>query len=109
MDGLDYQSMLVQWNIPPSGPQYWDIGEFQARLVDSLKQFGEQSNRHKLRAMEFSALESFTKEHPNEDEHDSLGYLACCTRDIGGGNRPNGPAYIWGSGDGLRAPDGWQV
>lgn len=112
VDGLDYQANLVQWNIPPSGG-YWDIGELQARLVDTLKQFGEQGNRHKIRAMEFSALESFTKEHPNDGEHDSLGYLASCTRDIGGGSRPNGPAYVWGSGDGYwggcTLPDGTPI
>jgi hypothetical protein len=102
----------VLWNTPPP-PDYWDIGEFQARLVDTLKQFGEQGNRHKLRALEFSAYESFTHAHPDEVEHDSLGYFASCTHDIGGGSRPNGPAYVWGSGDGYwggrTLPDGTPI
>jgi hypothetical protein len=108
-DGLDYQAMLVPFNVRPRPPHEWDIGEFQARLVNTLEQFGRQGNRHKLRAMEFSALLSFTQPHPNEDEHDALGFLAACTRDIGGGPRPNGRAVVWGSGDGWRGRDGGQL
>jgi len=103
VDGIDYQAVPVTFNepIPPDGSR-WDIGEFQSRLVDTLKQFGEQGNRHKIRACEFSAILSFVGDYPDEDQHDALGFLACCTRASKG-------AVVWGSGDGVRMPDGTAI
>jgi hypothetical protein len=94
VDGLDYQAVPILFNTPVDHNSYWDIGDFQARLVDTLHQFEAQGNRHIMRACEFAAMPSFTQDHPNELEHDSIGFLACCTRS------PKNTAYIWGSGDG---------
>jgi hypothetical protein len=41
VDGINYQ-----------GDPAWDIGEYQARIVDTLSQFGRQGNAHKLRSFE---------------------------------------------------------
>lgn len=86
VDGLDYQA-------DPG----WDIGQLQARLVDTLNQFAQQGNVHKLRAKELRASVAFTQDRPNEDEDDAFGYLACCT---------NASAPVWGYGNGGRALNG---
>jgi hypothetical protein len=86
IDGLDYQTK----------PE-WSIEETQARLVDTLKQFANQGNRHKLRFFEDQATLQFTRDHPDEDDAALRGYLACCTA---------GPARVWGYGNGARMPDG---
>ena len=86
VDGLQYQA-------DPS----WDIGQIQSRLVDMLTQFAKQGNQHKLRAFELTALTQFTHDHPDEDEANALGYLACCTA---------GPARVYGFGNGARNVDG---
>jgi len=110
VDGLDYQGMLTVFTGPPQPPHQWDIGELQARMVDTLRQFREQGNRHKLRAMEYSALLSFTNLEPTDDQHDALGYLAACTRDQ---TSSSTHAYVWGSGDGYwggrTLPDGTPI
>jgi hypothetical protein len=91
VDGIDYQTS-----------QYWDIGEMQSHLVDTLNQFAAQGHRHKLRAFELIAMSQFSGEpfgspHPDEDDGDMLGYLCCCTK---------GPAVVWGYGNGARHVDG---
>lgn len=94
VDYLNYQAELVSFS--PTPPSPWDIGEFQARMVDIMKFFGQSGNQWKIRATEFSALLSFSGDHPNEDEHNSLGYLASCTV------CPDFPGtHVWGSGDGM--------
>jgi hypothetical protein len=97
-NGIDYQGMLTYFAQQPTDPQHWDIGELQARIVDTLRQFREQGNRHRIRGMEWSALESFTREHPTPEEHDSLGWCVMCTRDQ---TNSATPAHVWGSGDGI--------
>ena len=86
VDGLQYQ-----------GDPSWDIGQLQAKIVDTLIQFAHQGNQHKLRAFELTALTQFTHDHPTEEEACLTGYLACCTR---------GPATVWGFGNGARRPSG---
>jgi hypothetical protein len=86
VDGLQYQA-------EPG----WDIGEIQARLVDTLKQFAQQGDQHKVRAFELTALLQFTHDRPTEDEANALGYLACCTA---------GPTTVWGYGNGARRLNG---
>ena len=85
VDGLDYQ-----------GDPAWDIGQLQSRMVDILRLFAQTG--HKLRAFEpGTPTLMFDGDHPNEDEADAIGYLACCTK---------GASYVWGAGAGLRLPDG---
>lgn len=91
VDGLQYQA--------DSG---WAVPMLQARLVDTLAQFGQQGNQHKLRAFELTASEQFTQDHPTEDEANLIGYLACCTVD----NVRHTDARIWGFGNGARDLDG---
>lgn len=91
VDGLLYQTI-------PS----WSIGDVQARLVDTLIQFANQGLGHKLRLGEDQAAYQFDgnpigAEHPNEDDGDLRGYLACCTA---------GPARVWGYAGGGRRRDG---
>src|SRR5262249_15661661 len=91
VDGLDYQS----------DPR-WDVAMLQARIVDSLWQFGTQGNRHKFRLFEDSASLMFDNDHPNEDDANLRGYLGCCTID----NVRQTDAKVWGFGNGARLPDG---
>jgi len=86
VDGLLYQAVAT-----------WTIGELQARIVDTLTQFGRQGQRHKMRLFERGASLSFAHDHPTEDEENLMGFLACCTR---------GAAPLWGFGNGARMPDG---
>jgi hypothetical protein len=94
VDGINYQS-------DPA----WDIGDLQARIVDTLWQFGIQGNRHKFRAFELDASRMFMNEHPNEDEANRTGFLACCTVD----NVKKTDAKVWGFGNGGRRPDGTRL
>lgn len=91
IDGLNYQ-----------GDPAWSIQELQARMVDTLWQFGTQRWGHKLRAFELVAETQFTHDHPDEDEGNQIGYLACCTVD----NVKHTDAKLWGFGNGARRPDG---
>lgn len=99
VDGILYQS-------DPA----WTADELQARIVDTLHQFGEQGNRHKFRQFETLAIEQFTgnppgSEHPNEDDGDRLDYLAACTTDV----VSHTEAKVWGAGNGIRKPDGTPI
>ena len=85
VDGLDYQT-------DPS----WDVPTMQARLVDTLSQFGEEGNIHKLRLFEDQASLQFTHDHPNEYDGALRGYLGCCTID----NVKHTDAKVWGYGNG---------
>ena len=95
VDGIDYQ-----------GQAEWDIPELQARLVDTLWQFGvdEQAGKplHKMRMDEDVAIMMFSHEHPNEDEANQRGLAACCTTD----NVRHTNAKIWGAGNGVRLVSG---
>lgn len=89
VDGLQYQS-------DPG----WDIGELQARLVDTLIQFARQGNHHKLRLFETTASTQFTHDKPTEAEANLYNYLGLSTK---------GPAPLWGSGNGVRLPSGASI
>jgi hypothetical protein len=91
VDGLQYQTQPT-----------WTIQETQARLVDTLSQFGQQGNRHKLRFFEDQATLEFKHDHPDENDASLRGYLACCTID----NVAHTDSKIWGYGNGGRRPDG---
>lgn len=89
IDGLQYQSNPA-----------WDVGELQSRLVDTLIQFANQGNVHKLRLFETTASSTFSGDHPNEGEADLYNLLGICTV---------GPARVWGFGNGARWFDGTPV
>lgn len=91
IDGLMYQTVPI-----------WTPGEMQARLVDTLHQFGTQGNRHKLRMYEDQAALMFDGDRPDEGDANLRGYLACCTID----NVKHTDAKVWGYGNGARMPDG---
>lgn len=91
VDGLNYQT-------DPT----WDIPMLQARIVDSLSQFGRQGNVHKFRMDEDSASLMFDGDTPTEDDANLRGYCACCTTD----NVAGSDARVWGYGNGGRRPDG---
>jgi hypothetical protein len=91
VDGLDYQ-----------GDSAWSQNEWQARIVDTLSQFGSQGNQHKFRAFERLGTLMFDNPTPDEDDANLDGYLACCTID----DVKHTDAKVWGSGEGLRALDG---
>lgn len=91
VDGIDYQ-----------GQAEWKIDEMQARIVDSLWQFGEGGNVYKFRFDEDVAIDMFSKDHPNEDEANQRGFAACCTID----NVKHTSAKVWGFGNGGRQPSG---
>jgi hypothetical protein len=92
VDGLHYQ-----------GDATWDIATYQARLVDTLKQFGEEPGQpHKLRATEIEASAEFSVNRPDENDASLMGFLLCCTRD----NVGHTDARVWGYGNGGAQPDG---
>jgi hypothetical protein len=85
VDGLDLQT-------DPAS----DIGDTQARIVDHLRDVAPSGL--KVRAFEpGTPTLMFDGDHPNEDEADAFGYLVCCTK---------GAMPVWGTGAGLRMPDG---
>jgi hypothetical protein len=86
VDGLMYQTR-PEWSIP----------ETQARIVDTLTQFGRQPFGHKFRFHEDQAALMFDGDRPNEDDANLRGYLACCTR---------GLVPVYGYGNGARRPSG---
>lgn len=94
VNGLQYQAVGT-----------WTIQELQARIVDSLSQFGRQGNRHKFRMFERGASLSFSNDHPTEDEESLMGFLSCCTID----NISHTDAKVWGFGNGARMPDGTPI
>lgn len=91
VDGLDYQ-----------GDGAWPADEWQARIVDTLHQFGERGNIWKMRAYERLAYGMFDHPKPDEDDANLDGYLACCTYD----DVKHTDAKVWGSGEGIRHLDG---
>jgi hypothetical protein len=91
VDGLDYQ-----------GDSAWGAPEWQARIVDTLHQFGEQGDQHKMRAFERFGTLLFDNPTPTEDDANLDGYLACCTYD----DVKHTDAKVWGTAEGLRALDG---
>lgn len=91
IDGIMYQ-----------GVSNWDVEMVQARIVDTLWQFGTGGNRFKFRFFEDVASLMFDHDRPNEDDADLRGYLACCTID----NVRHSDAKVWGYGNGGRLPDG---
>jgi hypothetical protein len=91
VDGLMYQTIPT-----------WSIADTQARIVDTLHQFGDQGNRHKFRFYEDQAALMFDGDTPTESDADLRGYLACCTMD----NVRHTDAKVWGYGNGARRPDG---
>jgi hypothetical protein len=91
VDGLMYQTIPT-----------WSISDTQARIVDTLHQFGDQGNRHKFRFFEDQASLMFDGDRPNETDADMRGFLACCTVD----NVRHSDAKVWGYGNGARRPDG---
>lgn len=86
IDGLMYQTKAE-----------WSIEETQARVVDTLTQFGKQRWGHKFRFYEDQASLMFTHDRPNEDDANLRGYLACCTK---------GLVSVYGYGNGARLPSG---
>jgi hypothetical protein len=91
VDGIDYQT-------DPS----WSMEETQARLVDTLWQFGQRGNDYKMRFDEDMATLMWDNDRPNPEDANARGYLACCTID----NVKWTNARIWGFGNGARMPDG---
>lgn len=91
VDGLDYQ-----------GDSGWSAAEWQARIVDTLHQFGTQGNQHKIRAFERLGTLLFDHPTPTEDDANLDGYLACCTID----NVMHTDAKVWGTAEGVRHLDG---
>lgn len=95
IDGINYQ-----------GQSEWPIEELQARLVDTLWEFGQRQQQGKfvpkMRLWEDVAILQFSHPHPDEDDANLRGYCACCTTD----NVRHGPAKVWGAGNGVRRPDG---
>ena len=88
IDGLDYQ-----------GDPSWDIGELQARSVDTLTLFGQTG--HKFRQFEpGTPTLMFDGDHPTEDEADAFGFASVCTV---------GAAPVWGFGAGARQKDGTAI
>jgi hypothetical protein len=94
IDGLNYQA-----------DSSWDCAMLQARIVDTLWQFGTEGNRHKFRLDEDVAILMFSQDHPNEDDANLRGYVACCTID----DVRHTDAKVWGFGNGGRRPDGSRI
>jgi hypothetical protein len=94
VDGIDYQ-----------GDSSWDCAMMQARIVDTLWQFGTSGNRYKFRFDEDVAILQFSHDHPDEDDANLRGYVACCTID----DVHHTDAKVWGAGNGLRRPDGSRI
>jgi len=96
VDGLCYQSDAS-----------WDVPFLQAKMVDTLKQFGEQGNVHKMRLCEDQAIRQFSgypflSPHPNELDGAQRGFYASCTID----NVGHSDAKVWGYGNGGMRDDG---
>lgn len=103
VDGIDYQAVCtVAANPDVDGPYDWSADMLQARIVDTLYQFGQEGNIHKFRVFEDMAMLSFDHNPPTEADNDQRGYLACCTVD----NVKGTDAKVWGYGGGGRRPDG---
>lgn len=107
VNGLDYQTQGPNWS-----PQM-----LQARIVDSLWQFGERNNDVKFRLWEDYAAWMWDNDVvavnvddvpppqnvPVDPDHANLrGYIGCCTID----NVKHTDAKVWGFGNGGRLPDG---
>ncbi len=94
IDGLNYQTYPT-----------WSMEETQARIVDTLWQFGTSGNRWKFRFDEDQASLMFDNDLPDEDMANARGYAALCTTD----NVRGTDAKVWGFGNGGRNLDGTAV
>jgi hypothetical protein len=108
-DGTDCPDRYSYWqNLPDvrgimyQGDSSWDIGELQARMVDTLKQFGQQGNVHLFRMYEDIAWIQYMNNPPSEADGNLRGYCACCATDVVGGT----DAKDWGYGNGGQLPNG---
>lgn len=110
MDGINYQAGAYgsdDLSVPPElRGQPWTPADLQARIVDSLWEFGDREKHGKFvpkfRLWEDVAIFQFDHPHPTEDEANQRGFIGCCTVD----NVKHGPAKVWGFGNGGRRPDG---
>ncbi len=91
VDGLNYQTFPT-----------WTVEDMQARIVDSLWQFGKRGNDVKFRLDEDQAALMFDQDKPDSEDANVRGYLACCTID----NVRWTDAKVWGFGNGARRVDG---
>lgn len=98
MDGINYQA-----------DSSWDPDMLQARIVDSLWEFGQREREGKFvpkfRLWEDVAILQFDNPHPDENEGNQRGFIGCCTVD----NVRGGPAKVYGYGNGGRRPDGTRL
>lgn len=94
VDGLNYQTR----------PE-WDCAMLQARIVDTLWQFGTAGNVHKFRCDEDEASLMWDNDTPTEDDANLRGLVACCTID----NVKSTDAKVWGFGNGGRRVDGTPI
>lgn len=113
VDGINYQTM---------GP-HWSPQMLQARMVDTLYQFGQRGNDYLFRMEEdlaFWMWDTDTVQVQVDDAVDAAGnpilstvsvtpedanvrgYVACCTID----DVKHTDAKVWGYGNGARMPDG---
>lgn len=91
VDGINYQTIPT-----------WSMRDTQDRIVDTLWQFGEEGNVHRLRLDEDQASLQWDNDQPDEAAGDVRGYLACCTID----DVKRTDAKVWGYGNGGSRPDG---
>jgi hypothetical protein len=113
VDGLNYQTMGPQWS-----PQM-----LQARMVDTLWQFGERGNDFLMRmeedlafwmwnsdtvacqvddAVDANGQPVLTTVSVTPEDANLRGYVGCCSKD----DVKHTDAKIWGYGNGARLPDG---
>lgn len=108
VDGINYQTMGA----------YWSHQMMQARIVDTLWQFGGRGNDYLFRMEEDYATfqwdnDAVTVEQDEipgnvvtvpvtPDDANLRGFLACCTID----DVDHTDAKVWGYGNGGRRPDG---
>lgn len=107
VDGIDYQTQGPAWS-----PQM-----LQARMVDTLWQFGERGNDFKFRMEEDLAFFMWQEDiwtgvvddtpppqtvSVTPEDANLRGYISCCTRD----DVKHTDARVWGYGNGARRPDG---
>jgi hypothetical protein len=113
VDGIDYQTMGPMWS-----PQM-----LQARMVDTLYQFGQRGNDFKFRmeedlafwmwmediatvqvddAVDANGNPVYTQVSTTPEDANVRGYISCCTID----DVKRTDAKVWGFGNGARMPDG---
>jgi hypothetical protein len=92
VNGIDYQTQGTAW----------DDQMLQARLVDTLWQFGVSGNTYKIRLDEDYAFMMSDNPTPTPDDANLRGFVGCCTID----DVRWTDAKVWGYGNGGRRPDG---